>query len=195
MKIVFATNNQNKVREIQKLLPKNITVVSLKEIDCNTDIPETAPDLKGNASLKSSFVYHTFHLNCFADDTGLEIEALNGEPGVRSARYADAKEKSDEKNMALVLEKLKHETNRNARFKTVISLQLNGTEYFFEGVVNGTIAKFKMGEEGFGYDPIFVPNGFAKSFAQMSMTEKNNISHRGQAVQKLIDFLNQTIKA
>ncbi len=193
MKLVFATNNQNKVKEIQKLLPLSIQVLSLKDIGCTTDIPETAPDLKGNASLKSSFVKMLFDLNCFADDTGLEIEVLEGAPGVKSARYADEVEKSDEKNMALVLEQLKNESNRNARFKTVISLQLEGKEYFFEGIVNGVIAKEKMGIEGFGYDPIFVPNGYSKSFAQMSMDEKNKISHRGQAVQKLIDFLNNEI--
>ena len=147
MKIVFATQNQNKVDELQKLMPDDIEVLSLKDINCNDDIPETAPNLEGNASLKSKYVEDKFSLNCFADDTGLEIEALNGEPGVRSARYADEKEKSDEKNIALVLQKLESQSNRKARFRTVISLRINGEEHLFEGIANGEISHHKHGDK------------------------------------------------
>lgn len=191
MTIVFATQNQNKVEEIQKLMPLNIQIQSLKDIHCNEDIPETEPTLEGNASLKSAYVSKHFKIDCFADDTGLEIESLNGEPGVKSARYADEIERSDEKNMALVLAKLKGNVNRKAQFRTVISLRLNTTEYSFEGICKGQIALTKSGNKGFGYDPIFIPDGFDKSFADMSMVEKNRISHRGRAVQKLVTFLNQ----
>ncbi len=189
MKIIFATQNQNKVSEIQRLMPNYIEILSLKDIDCFDDIPETAMTLEGNAQLKSVFVQQNYQVNCFADDTGLEIESLNGEPGVMSARYASEIDKSDERNMDLVLEKLKDKRSRKAQFRTVISLQLNGEEHFFEGIVKGEIANERKGEKGFGYDPIFVPDGFDKSFAEMSIEEKNAISHRGQAVRKLISFL------
>lgn len=191
MKIVFATQNQNKVAEMQKLMPANIQIQSLKDINCNEDIPETEPTLEGNASLKSAYVKRYFKINCFADDTGLEIESLNGEPGVRSARYADEIERSNDKNMDLVLAKLGKSNNRKAQFRTVISLRLNNLEYSFEGICKGKIALEKSGEKGFGYDPIFIPEGFDKSFANMTMSEKNDISHRGKAVQKLIQFLNE----
>ena len=193
MKIVFATQNQNKVAEIQKLIPNEIELLSLKDINCDADIPETAETLEGNASIKSNFVLSTFNVDCFADDTGLEIEALNGEPGVRSARYADEHLKSDDKNIELVLQKLDQKTDRKAQFRTVISLRMNKTEYLFEGIAKGRIAKSKRGDSGFGYDPIFIPEGYDKSFAEMTMAEKNAISHRGKAIEKLVVFLN-TIK-
>jgi len=191
MTIVFATQNQNKVDEIQRLMPDHIFVKSLKDINCFDDIPETDPTLEGNASLKSKYVLSHFNANCFADDTGLEIEALNGEPGVKSARYASESEKNDDKNIAKVLSKLANEANRTARFRTVISLQLNGKENLFEGICKGSISTKKSGTDGFGYDPIFVPDGHNKSFAEMTMDEKNKISHRGRAIQKLIEFLNK----
>jgi XTP/dITP diphosphohydrolase len=189
MNIVFATQNQNKAEEIQKLLPTKLVVKSLSEIGCDEDIPETAPNLEGNASLKSQYVAQKFGMNCFADDTGLEIEALNGEPGVYSARYAgDQKDSND--NMDLVLEKLKDESNRKAQFRTVISLRMNSEEVLFEGIVKGNIRSERSGVEGFGYDPIFEPEGFDVTFAEMSIEDKNKISHRGKAVQKLIAYLN-----
>ena len=190
MNLVFATQNQNKVKEIQKLLPENIHIQSLIDIGCERDIPETAETLEGNASLKSSYILEHYGFNCFADDTGLEIEALNGEPGVRSARYASEDVRSDEKNMTKVLEKLKDSINRKAQFRTVISLQLHGREHLFEGVCKGEIAISKSGNKGFGYDPLFIPEGYSRSFADMTMEEKNNISHRGRAIQKLVAFLN-----
>ena len=189
MKLVFATQNQHKVKELQHLMPEHINVMSLKDIGCEEDIPETAETLEGNASMKSAYVIEKFGGNCFADDTGLEIEALNGEPGVYSARYA-GEEKDPDKNMDLVLEKLQGKGNRNARFRTVISLVIDGKEYLFEGFVNGTIKKEKSGTKGFGYDPIFQPEGYDITFSEMSINEKNRISHRGRAVQKLIEFLN-----
>ena len=188
MKLVFATQNQNKVKELKQLMPKSIELLSLTDINCNDDIPETAPDLKGNASQKSHYIFGKFNINCFADDTGLEIEALNNEPGVYSARYAGP-QKNSEDNMNLVLEKLKNESNRKARFKTVISLIINGDEHIFEGVCNGEITTKKSGNKGFGYDPIFKPNGFDVTFADMPLSEKNKISHRGKAVKLLVDFL------
>ncbi|UKN01244.1 non-canonical purine NTP diphosphatase [Paracrocinitomix mangrovi] len=190
MKLIFATQNQHKADEIQKALPDSIQIMTLKDINCHDDIPETENTLEGNASLKSKYVVEHFNVNCFADDTGLEIEALNGEPGVLSARYAGASKDAND-NMNLVLEKLKGSQNRRAQFRTVISLMLEGKEYQFEGIVKGTIREVKSGAEGFGYDPIFQPDGFDITFAEMSMEEKNKISHRGRAVQKLIDFLNK----
>ena len=189
MEIVFATHNKNKVAEIQKMVPASIQIRSLTDINCHEDIPETAETLEGNADIKSKYVLTQYQLNCFADDTGLEIEALNGEPGVRSARYADEINKDDQKNIDLVLKKMASTTNRQAQFRTVISLELNGETHQFEGIAKGHIAAERQGEEGFGYDPIFIPEGYEQSFAQMSMAEKNAISHRGKAVQKLIDFL------
>lgn len=188
MKLVFATQNQNKVKELKQLMPDFIDLLSLKDINCDDDIPETSKTLKGNASQKSNFIYNKYKLNCFADDTGLEIEALNNEPGVYSARYAGA-QKNSEDNMNLVLEKLKNSSNRKAKFKTVISLIIDNKEHIFEGVCEGEITNEKSGNKGFGYDPIFKPNGFDVTFADMSLDEKNNISHRGRAVQLLINFL------
>lgn len=188
-KLIFATNNLNKLDEVQKMLSEHYLVLGLAGIGCNEDIPETADTLEGNAYIKSSYVNQHYQVNCFADDTGLEIEALNGEPGVISARYAGI-DKDAEGNMKKVLEKLSDKTNRKARFRTVISLILDGQEYQFEGIVNGTILTEKQGEKGFGYDPIFKPDGYHNSFAELDMAVKNKISHRGLAVNKLIDFLN-----
>lgn len=188
MKLVFATQNEHKVKEIQQLMPQGIEVRSLKQIGCSEDIPETAKTLEGNATMKSMYVIENYNVDCFADDTGLEIEALNGEPGVYSARYAGP-EKDAHKNMDLVLEKLKNKNDRKARFRTVISLVIDRKEHQFEGIVSGVITNEKSGNEGFGYDPIFQPDGYDITFSEMSTTEKNKISHRGRAVKKLIDFL------
>jgi XTP/dITP diphosphohydrolase len=188
MKLVFATNNQHKLQEIKHLLGNSIELLSLNEIGCFEDIPENQPTIEGNAAEKSFYVYNKYGYNCFADDTGLEIEALNGEPGVFSARYA-GEEKSAEKNMTLVLQKLNKIKNRKSRFKTVISLVIDGCEIQFEGIVDGEILEEKRGATGFGYDPIFKPEESRLSFAEMSLDEKNKISHRGRATQKLIEYL------
>ena len=188
MKLVFATNNLNKLSEIQSLVPKEIEILSLKDIDCNEELAETTPTLEGNALQKASYVYEKYGYNCFADDTGLEIDALNGDPGVYSARYA-GEECRAEDNINLVLQKLKGQTNRIAEFRTVIALIIDGKETFFEGNCKGEITEFRSGVEGFGYDPIFLPNGFDKTFAEMKQNEKGLISHRGKAFKKLVDFL------
>ncbi len=188
MKLVFATNNLNKLSEIQSLVPKEIEILSLKDIDCNEELAETTPTLEGNALQKASYVYEKYGYNCFADDTGLEIDALNGDPGVYSARYA-GEECRAEDNINLVLQKLKGQTNRIAEFRTVIALIIDGKEIFFEGNCKGEITEFRSGVEGFGYDPIFLPNGFDKTFAEMKQNEKGLISHRGKAFKKLVDFL------
>ena len=190
MKLVFATNNQHKLHEIKHLLDDSIELLGLNDIGCQEDIPEEQDTLEGNAAQKSFFVYDKYGVNCFADDTGLEIEALNGEPGVYSARYA-GEAKNPEHNMNLVLDKLSIINNRKARFRTVISLVIEGREIQFEGIVEGHILKEKRGTTGFGYDPIFQPEESNLSFAEMSLEEKNKISHRGRAVQKLVDYLMQ----
>jgi XTP/dITP diphosphohydrolase len=190
MKLVFATNNQHKLQEIKQLLDESIELLCLNDIHCTDEIPENQETLEGNAAEKSFYIYNKFSVNCFADDTGLEIEALNGEPGVYSARYA-GEERSSEKNMDLVLEKLDKIKNRKARFRTVISLVIDGREIQFEGIVDGLILHSKRGKTGFGYDPIFKPDESPLSFAEMPMDEKNKISHRGRAVQKLVDYLIQ----
>lgn len=190
MTLVFATANQNKVKEIQALIPDSIRLLGLSDIQCLEEIPETQPTVEGNAAQKAFYVFEKYHHNCFADDTGLEVEALDNRPGVMSARYAgDAKNASD--NMDKLLAELKNETNRTARFKTIISLVINGEETLFEGVVEGTILKEKRGEKGFGYDPIFLPHGSDRSFAEMELAEKNKISHRALAVNKLVAYLNK----
>lgn len=190
MKIVFATANQNKVNEIQKIVPDNIEIISLNDLDFQEEIPETSSTIEGNAIQKTEFIVTNFNVDCFADDTGLEIEYLCGEPGVYSARYA-GEDKNSDKNMDLVLEKLKNIPNRKARFKTVISLSLNNKNYLFEGIVEGTIRKEKSGASGFGYDPIFEPENYGKTFAEMSLEEKNTMSHRARAFEKMIVFLNK----
>ena len=187
MKLVFATNNQGKLAEVQKMLPSSITLLSLKDIECFDTIEETATSLEGNAKIKANYITEKFGYNCFADDTGLEVNALNGEPGVYSARYAGEPVNS-ENNMAKLLTSLENETNRKAQFRTSICLNLNGEQFLFNGTCQGNILNKKHGEKGFGYDPIFQPKGYEKSFAEMSSEEKNNISHRGLAIQKLVAF-------
>lgn len=188
MKLVFATNNQHKLKELQQILGDEFQLLSLNDIGCNEEIPENQETLEGNASEKSFFIFNKYGYNCFADDTGLEIDALNGEPGVYSARYA-GEAKNANANMEKVLSKMKEIKNRKARFRTVISLVIDGSEKQFEGVVDGTILDEKRGEEGFGYDPVFKPDGYAQTFAEMDLSLKNQISHRGRAVQKLINYL------
>jgi len=186
-KLVFATNNQHKTEEIRLALAGEYEVLNLNDIGCNTDIPETANTFEGNASLKSKYVVENFNLDCFADDSGLEVEALNNEPGVFSARYGGSRDSLE--NMQLVLQKLEGQHNRKARFKTVISLMLNGVNHIFEGTIEGTITQNLTGSKGFGYDPIFQPDGYDATFAEMDMAEKNKISHRAIALKKMIEFL------
>lgn len=192
LSIVFATANQNKVLEVLALLDDGINIVSLKDIGCEEDIPETRPTIEGNALQKAQYVIENYQVNCFAEDTGLEIEALNGEPGIFSARYA-GEQRDSEDNMALVLKKLKGQNNRKAQFKTVIALIIDGKETLFEGIAKGHIAEAKSGGKGFGYDPIFIPEGYDISFAEMAADEKNKISHRGKAVRLLFNHLNELI--
>lgn len=191
MRIVFATNNAHKLAEIKDILSNDFEIISLAELGCYDDIPETAETLEGNASIKARYVYERYGVNCFADDTGLEVDALGGEPGVKSARYAEGTDHNSEANMEKLLGKLNGVVNRKARFRTVISLILNGTEHRFEGKVEGTIAQEKSGERGFGYDPIFIPKDFDKSFAELGEAVKNKISHRANAVAALANFLTQ----
>lgn len=188
MKLVFATNNLNKLKELQNLLGEEIELLSLADINCDDEIPEDYETLEENASQKAQYIFDKFNVNCFADDTGLEIEALNNEPGVYSARYA-GEEKDAKANMKKVLENLNGIENRKSRFRTVISLIIDGKENQFEGIVEGNILEKERGIDGFGYDPIFEPKGYDISFAEMDMTEKNKISHRGLAVRKLVDYL------
>lgn len=190
MKLVFATHNHNKAHEIQALLNDQIELITLDEIQCFEEIPETAATLEGNAKMKAAYVVEQFNMNCFADDTGLEIEALNNEPGVYSARFA-GEDRDPEKNMALVLEKLRDKSNRKARFRTVISLYWEGEFHEFEGIVEGEITTEKSGAKGFGYDPIFKPENSEKTFAEMDLTEKNTMSHRARAFEKMVAFLNE----
>lgn len=202
MKIVFATNNQHKLQEIRDILGSEFEIVSLKDIGCDVDIPETGNTLEENAMQKAQYVYDHYNLSCFADDTGLEVEALNGEPGVHSARYAEGTDHDSEANMAKLLRNLKGKDNSKARFRTVIALiqkqdvcpcgctsikKVNR----FEGIVDGSIATEKHGTAGFGYDPIFVPEGYDKSFAELGESIKNGISHRARAVAKLAEYLKQ----
>ena len=188
MKLVFASNNKNKIQEIQALVPNTFQIVSLEEIGCIEDIPETADTIEGNAILKANYVTEKYGFDCFADDTGLEVDALNGAPGVYSARYA-GEQKDANDNMDKLLSELKDESNRKANFKTVIALNLNGKQNLFTGIINGKIIEEKIGTNGFGYDPIFVADGYEKTFAELSMEEKSTISHRGIAVKELILFL------
>lgn len=188
MKLVFASNNKNKLQEIRHQLPADIELLSLEEIGCTEDIPETADTIEGNAILKADYVTEKFGYNCFADDTGLEVDALNGAPGVYSARYA-GEEKSAEANMDKLLAELEGNQNRKANFKTVIALNLNGQQHLFTGIVNGNITTYKAGDSGFGYDPVFQPEDLEVTFAQISLSEKALLSHRGRAVKQLIDFL------
>ena len=188
MKLVFATNNRYKLEEIKVLLGEGFELLALSEIGCMEDIPEEQPTLEGNARQKAFYIYENYGYDCFADDTGLEIDALNGEPGVLSARYAGL-EKDSQANMDKVLIRLEWISDREARFRTVISLVIDGKEQQFEGIVEGQIIHEKRGEAGFGYDPVFVPSGYKKTFAEMELAEKNRISHRGRAVHKLTEYL------
>ena len=186
--LVFATNNPNKIKEVQLLLPKSIEIISLESIGCLEDIPETANTIEGNAIQKANYVTEKYGYNCFADDTGLEVEALHGEPGVDSAHYAGPQRNAAD-NMDKLLKNLDNQSNRNAQFKTVIALNLKGKQYLFTGISKGEIIPEKKGEKGFGYDPIFQPDGFSETFAQLSPEQKGQISHRGKATKQLIDFL------
>ena len=186
--LIFATSNQNKVLEIQKILPKKFNIKSLKDLNYFEDVPENETTIEGNAIFKAKYIYEKFNINIFADDTGLEVEALNGEPGVHSARYAGTTRNS-EKNIKKLLKNLKNIKNRNARFKTVIALIIDNKLHIFSGIVEGYILDSPKGNNGFGYDPIFCPNGFDKSFAELTLKEKNLISHRSLAMKKLIDFI------
>lgn len=188
-KLVFATNNAHKLEEVAAILGDQVELLSLNDIGCQADIPETAETLEGNALLKSSYIYKNYHLDCFADDTGLEVEALNGAPGVYSARYAEGEGHDAQANMLKLLHELDGKENRKAQFRTAISLILDGKEYFFEGVIKGEIIKEKRGDSGFGYDPIFKPEGYDQTFAELGNDIKNQISHRALAVQKLCEFL------
>lgn len=188
MKLVFATNNLNKLKEVQEILSNTIEIVSLKDINCFDEVDETETTLEGNAKLKADYITQKFGYNCFADDTGLEVESLDGKPGVYSARYAGEPVNS-ENNMQKLLTELKGKENRKAQFRTAVCLNLNGEQYVFEGTCKGEILTEKQGTEGFGYDPIFKPVGFSESFANMNSEDKNKISHRGIAIQQLIDFL------
>ena len=190
MQLVFASNNPNKIKEIQHLLPNTIKILSLSGIGCEEEIPETSNTIEGNAIQKANYITQNYGYDCFADDTGLEVEALNGEPGVYSARYA-GEDCNAENNIRKLLKELDGKTNRKACFKTVAALILDGKEYLFEGKICGQILEEKRGNEGFGYDPVFLPDGYDLSFAQMGMDIKNEISHRALAMRKLSDFLNK----
>ena len=190
MQLVFASNNKNKIKEIQALIPNTIKIISLEDIGCIEDIPETAETIEGNAIMKANYVTSNYGYDCFADDTGLEVEVLNGAPGVYSARYA-GEQKDANDNMDKLLSELKGKTNRKANFKTVICLNLNGTQQLFTGIINGKIIDEKIGTNGFGYDPIFIAEGHDKTFAELTLEEKAHISHRGIAVAQLIAFLSK----
>lgn len=187
IELVFATNNQHKLDEVQAIVGDRFDIKSLNDIDCQDDIPETGVTFHENAQQKTDYLVNKYGLYCFGDDSGLEIDALNGEPGVYSARYSGSRDM--EKNIDLVLERLASKKDRSARFKTVISLYLNEKQMFFEGVIDGQIINERCGSEGFGYDPIFIPNGYDKTFAEMSADEKNSISHRSIAVDKMAEYL------
>ncbi|MDN3665484.1 non-canonical purine NTP diphosphatase [Algibacter miyuki] len=190
MHIVFATNNLNKIKEVQALMPEHITLLSLKDIGCTEDIPENQPTIEGNAMQKANYIKTNYNHDCFADDTGLEVTALNGEPGVYSARYA-GEQRSDNDNMDKLLHNLQDKTDRSAQFKTVIALHINGLTHTFTGICKGEITTKKQGEKGFGYDPIFSPTTFNMTFAEMDLVEKNKIGHRGKAVRQLVGFLSE----
>lgn len=188
MKLVFATNNKHKLQEVRDIVGDRVEVLSLADINCYDDIPETADTLQGNALIKARHIYEKYGFNCFADDTGLEVEALGGAPGVYSARYA-GEECNSEANMHKLLENLTGKNNRNAQFRTVIALIIGGEEMLFDGIVKGSIATERRGDSGFGYDPVFIPDGYSESFAQMSSEMKNSMSHRFRATQLLADYL------
>ena len=188
-KLVYATNNTHNLEEIRAILGVQVEVLSLKDIHCEADIPETADTLEGNAALKAEYVYRNYGLDCFADDTGLEVEALNGAPGIYSARYAGGEGHDSEANMKKLLHEMEGQDNRRAQFRTAICLIEGGKDHLFEGVVRGEIIRYRRGTSGFGYDPVFVPEGYTETFAEMGNEEKNKISHRARAVQKLCAYL------
>jgi len=188
MKLVFATNNLNKLKEVQVLIPEYIQLLSLQDIGCHEDVPETQNTIEGNAIQKAEYIKKKYGYDCFADDTGLEVEALNNEPGIYSARYAGEQRDAND-NMNLLLENLRDKSNRQAKFKTVIALHLNGEVKTFTGICKGNITEEKHGEHGFGYDPIFKANGYTQTFAEISLDEKNKIGHRGKAVKQLVEHL------
>ncbi|MBT0608193.1 non-canonical purine NTP diphosphatase [Aequorivita echinoideorum] len=190
MKLVFATHNQNKFLEVKAMLPDYLELLSLDDIGCNEEIEETAETIEGNAILKANYVRKKYDLNCFADDTGLEVRAINNEPGVYSARYA-GKSNNAQANMEKLLKNLEGKQDRSARFKTAIALNLEHEEIMFLGICEGEITKVARGDEGFGYDPIFQPKGFNKTFAEMTLTQKSEIGHRGKAMRQLIDYLSK----
>lgn len=190
MKLVFATNNRHKLDEVRAIVGDRVEVLSLNDIGCYDDIPETADTLQGNALIKARYIHEKFGVDCFADDTGLEVEALDGAPGVYSARYA-GEECDSEANMQKLLQNLTGKSNRNAQFRTVIALIIKGEEKLFNGIVKGTITEEKRGDSGFGYDPVFIPEGFSESFAQMSGDMKNSISHRYRATLELSNYLKE----
>ncbi len=187
MKLVFATNNQNKLKEVKALIPSQIELLSLSDIGCEEDIPETSPTIEGNAKQKAKYIWEHYGYNCFADDTGLEVEALNGAPGVFSARYAGTA-KDANANMKKLLNELDGKENRNAQFKTVIALEIEGKLTTFTGICKGSITVSKKGEGGFGYDPIFLPEEHTETFAELPLSEKNKIGHRGKAIRQLIEY-------
>lgn len=188
IELVFATNNLNKIKEVQALMPNNIKILGLKDIACFEDIPENQDTITGNAIQKADYILEKYGYDCFADDTGLEVNVLNGDPGVYSARYAGV-QKNDEDNMRKLLLNLESKKDRSAQFKTVIALNFKNLQYLFTGICEGEITKNKIGSEGFGYDPIFKPNGYDQTFAEMNMALKNSISHRGKAIQQLVNYL------
>jgi XTP/dITP diphosphohydrolase len=188
MKLCFATNNLHKIEEVSEMLGNTFHLLSLKDIGCEVELPENQDTLEGNSLEKAQYVWQQYKVSCFADDTGLEVEALQGEPGVYSARYAGP-QRSSEDNINLLLQNLQGKANRNARFRTSVTLILDGVIHQFEGIVQGSIIESRRGERGFGYDPVFMPEGFTRTFAQMSIHEKNSIDHRGKAVQAMVDFL------
>jgi len=188
MKLVFATHNKNKFYEVKNMIPAHIELLSLDDIECFDDIPETEETIEGNALLKARFIKENYKLNCFADDTGLEVEALDNAPGVYSARYAGP-ENNAEDNISKLLTKMERISNRKARFKTAISLSIDDQEHIFLGICNGKIIKSPLGNKGFGYDPVFQPDGYENTFSEMSLEQKSEIGHRGKAIRKLIEFL------
>jgi XTP/dITP diphosphohydrolase len=193
MKLVFATQNSNKLKEVRLLLPETVQLVSLRDLETGEELPETGRTLEANAAQKARYIYEKFGMNCFADDTGLEVAALDGRPGVWSARYAGPACRSED-NVRKVLTELKDVEDRKARFRTVIALIVDGQEYLYEGIVNGSIAHVPAGSGGFGYDPVFIPEGEAKTFAEMSLEEKNSISHRALAVSAFINGLETIVR-
>ena len=189
-KLIFATHNINKLKEVQRLLPPNFEILSLDDIGCEEDIPETADSIDGNAIQKAEYVKNLYDCDCFADDTGLEVDALSGAPGVYSARYA-GEEKNEAANISKLLKELENTDSRNARFKTVIALKMNDHEVLFQGICPGEIVRFPRGKKGFGYDSVFQPKGYSRTFAEMEMSEKSELSHRGKAMKQLIKYLSE----